>query len=203
MADAAAWNGGHTARASRPRALLVYDCESRATERLAQQIVARTGFDVDVIEYEVPEGGLLGYLRARFRSLSGSLPRVSSCTSPADYDLVVIGSPVCGRAPAGVVQAYLTQHAHELRQVALFCTTRARGAWEALRRMAVLCGREPVAVLLATDKEVEGAYHQFDLERFIDSIQDQLAQARTYGRLRALPPVARAPALAASAADAA
>jgi hypothetical protein len=192
------------ARRGRPRALLVYCSGSRATERLAEQIAARTGFDVDTIEHQAPPRGLIAHLRFRLRSLSSGLPPVSTRSSPAHYDLVVIGSPVQGRAPAAPVQAYLAQHAHELGDVALFCTTRARGAWETLRRMALLCGREPVAVLFATDREVEGARHRFDFDRFIDSIQEQLTAVPAYGRLTALSSMARAPApVLAAAADAA
>jgi hypothetical protein len=201
------WNGRQRGtRGGRPRALLVHSSGNRAVERLARQIAARTGFDVDVIDDRPREPGVRGYLNrlnARLRSGSRWVPAVSGRMNPAHYDLVIVGSHVCGRGPTAHVQAYLTQHAHEIREVALFCTTRTRGAWEAVRRMAVLSGREPVAVLFATEDEVAAERHGFDLDRFVDCVQDQLAATSAYGTLTAVPRRSPTPVLAAAPADAA
>jgi hypothetical protein len=167
------------AHAHVPRKLLVYCASSEATGRVGAQIARTAEFDVDVIEEDGFARGWTGTVRARFAAFFGYCPRIRTKKDPSRYDLVVIGTPVVRRSLAPCVRAYLRRHASALPEVAFFCTADARGAWETLRDMRALSGREPVAVFMTTPTDVSWARHRGDMQRFVDTIVEHVTmQAR-------------------------
>ncbi len=77
------------------KALVVFYSRAGTTWKLAEAIGCITGWDVEELIDTRPRGGILGYLRS---ALDGTFERLTELrpprANPAEYDLVVVGSPV-------------------------------------------------------------------------------------------------------------
>jgi menaquinone-dependent protoporphyrinogen IX oxidase len=80
--------------------LVVYFSRSGVTERLALQLAAKLGAEVESVKPLAPYAGAGGYFKGVWHSLFRRVPPVDCRRDPADYAVVVIGSPVwAGRLP--------------------------------------------------------------------------------------------------------
>ena len=65
------------------------------------------------------------------------------------------------------MRAYLTQQGARCKRVALFCTQGGAGAERALRQMSELCGREPVATLVVSERDFKAGDVQDKVAGFV------------------------------------
>ena len=77
------------------------------------------------------------------------------------YDLVVLGTPVWAGRMASPMRAYIAQERGRFKRIALFCTEGGANGERAMAQVAQLCGKEPVATLIVTERDLgSGADHQ-------------------------------------------
>jgi flavodoxin len=156
--------------------LVVYYPRSGATEQIAQAIVRATGWDADPIISCSDRGGTLGVVRC---AIEGRLHRLTeiepSAADPADYDLVVIGSPVWASSMASPVRTYLTRNGAFLADVAFFLTCGGRGHDRVLDQMTKVTGKGPLSTLVLTEAQIGGREQEAEVSRFVDDLQRYLA----------------------------
>lgn len=96
---------------------------------------------------------------------------------PANYDVVVVGSPVWAAHVATPVRSYLKRHAPSLVHVGMFCTMGSSGGDETLAEMTgmlhpddetIESGRYPTLALRDADIKAR-RFHR--METFIDALQ--------------------------------
>lgn len=106
--------------------------------------------------------GWLGYLLAGRDATLKRLTRIAKPEKdPAQYDLVVIGTPVWSFNVSSPIRTYLVQYKNSFKNVAFFCTQGGSGSERTFREMSRLCQKEPIATLeLKTKKVFEGNYLQ-------------------------------------------
>jgi flavodoxin len=135
--------------------LVVYYSRTGYTQRMAEAIGNACGADVERIRYDGARLGVWGYLRCGREALTKRAVDIEpAAKDPASYDLVVIGTPVWASNISSPVRAYLRRQKAKLRQVALFCTEGGSGGQKVLADMAELCGKQPMASLELTDREI-------------------------------------------------
>jgi flavodoxin len=156
---------------SMQRAVVVYFSRTGYTRKIAEEIAARCGADLEAIEDVRPRAGIFGYLRSA-REAYKKLPIEirPAAKNPSEYDLVILGTPIWAGNVSSPIRAYLTAHRAELKQVAVFCTQGGSGAEKVLNDMAELCGRKPVASLALNDGEIKRREYAEKLHRFLDSL---------------------------------
>lgn len=137
--------------------LVIYYSRSGFTERVAKRIAADCACDIERIRDARPREGPLGYLRSIYEALTGTLPPLEpTARNPADYELVIVGTPVWAGRLCSPMRAYLRANAARLPQVAAFCTMGGSGGDKVLDEIAALCGKAPLARLVLSDKEIQG-----------------------------------------------
>ena len=152
-------------------ALVVYFSRSGYTRTLAREIAARCGADVEVIEEIRSRAGFWGYLRSGREAMRRQAVDIKSgVRSPANYEIVVFGTPVWASHVSSPMRAYLMAHARHCRRVAFFCTQGGSGAEKVFREMADLCGREPVATAVFNDHAIEQGKYADEIARFVNGI---------------------------------
>lgn len=150
--------------------LVVYYSRSGQTEFVARQIAARCGADIERIEDCRSRAGVLGYLRSAAEAIVGWRPAIQKGRHrPADYDLVIVGTPVWFWGIASPVRSWVLRHRRELDHVAVFCTCGGSGHAKALDDLEYLCGHSALARLALTERAVpqcpdNPAFHRFLLE---------------------------------------
>ena len=165
-----------------PRTLVVYYSRTGTTRRLAADLAQALGADIDEIHDAGGRMGFLGY----WRSVSEARGRHATVISPAlldpaDYDLVVIGTPVWAWSLSSPVRAYLTLHRPRLPNVAFFATLGGAGAESAFAQMQAVAGKPPQQVLAVTAAEMARKTYGKKLLAFVDAL---LAPAAATGAFR-------------------
>lgn len=171
------------------KTLIVYHSRSGHTRRVAQALATRLAADLDEIRIVQPLEGWPGYLMCAIESLAALTPALRpGRRNLADYDRVVIGTPVWFWNVSSPVRSWLERHPME-QPVAFFCTMGGSGAGRAFATMAGLAGRPPIATLALTEAQV-AAMTDEALDDFARRLQSGTPrrQARAPVRRRALKP---------------
>lgn len=158
-----------------PRVLVIAFSRSGTTRKVAEEIAIRLQADREEIGERRSRLGFLGYVRSAREAMGKRVVGIDAATHrPADYDLVVIGSPVWASNLSSPVRSYLTQHIGEFRRVAFFCTQGGAGAPAVLMDMGTICDLAPAATLILKESEVRAGTHRQALERFVESVKSSV-----------------------------
>lgn len=150
------------------RTLVVYYSRTGHTRQLASEIADRCGADLEEIQEPGSRRGAWGYLRSAWQALRHAAPPIQpAIRSPADYELVVIGTPVWNFGLAPPVRSYARQHAGEFKRVAFFCTEGGSGDRRAFEELSALCGQAPAATVAVTEKQLPTPAHAAPVEQFV------------------------------------
>lgn len=152
------------------RILVVHFSLTGHTDQVARQIAARCHADIERIEERRSREGVLGHLRSAMEAVLGMRPAIERGRHrPADYDLVIVGTPVWFWGVASPVRTWLQRHHGSLNNVAVFCTYGGSGHAKALDDLEHLCGHQALARLALSERSVgqcqhDPAFHRFLLE---------------------------------------
>lgn len=137
------------------RILVAYYSRGGHTELVARQIAARCHADLERIEDHTRREGVVGFLRSALESILGWRPSIArSRLNPADYDLVIVGTPVWFWNMAGPMRTWVHRHRGALKSVAVFCTHGGSGQARTMDDLERLCGCPALARLALTERMV-------------------------------------------------
>jgi flavodoxin len=149
--------GGTAMAPIEPKILVVYFSRSGNTEAGAKELAAKLGADSEKLtEQGTDWEGVWGYLmagKAAWQETATSIEKLKK--NPADYDLVVIGTPIWAWNLTPAVRSFLTAYKEDLKKVAFFATEGGSGHEKAFKNMETLAGKAPVATAFWTEKEKE------------------------------------------------
>lgn len=151
------------------KVLVVYYSRTGHTERIAKEIAERCQGDIErILDGGIDRHGLYGYLRSAWESSCGATPLIQrAIRDPAEYDLVVIGTPIWNWRLAAPVRTYVRRHAGQFRHVAFFCTEGGSGdarAFDELQRAGGLPARATMAI---KERELDPMVHEERMRDFL------------------------------------
>ena len=151
--------------------LVVYHSRTGYTRRVALDLARRLGADLDVIRIVQPMHGPVGYAMCAIEALAGLAPALRRQEkNPAEYDLVVLGTPVWFWSLASPVRSWLEKFGKRGTRFAFFCTMGGSGAGRVFATMKEMTGRAPLATLALTDAEID-ATARAKLDVFVQAIR--------------------------------
>jgi len=157
------------------KTLIVYYSRTGHTKEIAEAIAADLGADIVRIEDDADRVGALGYLRSGLDALLGRSGSIRpTATDPADYDLVIVGSPVWSGRLSTPVRTYIADNKTALKHIAFFCTEGAYGGPRVFKTMQDLSGRHPVATLEVTGANLKSGDYVGKVDTFTRHITDLL-----------------------------
>ena len=106
------------------KSLVVYYSHTGRTRAVAEMIAAAVSGDLEqIVEVGVERKGLMGFLRSGRGAMRKEKSQIEPPKKrPADYDLVLVGTPVWGWNLVPAVRSYLSAVDLKGKPVALFCT---------------------------------------------------------------------------------
>ena len=105
------------------KSLVVYYTRTGNTKFVAEIIAAELGSDLEEVVDLKKREGTLGYMGANRDAISGKLTEIAPTKrSPADYDLIFVGTPVWYWRPSTAIKTYLAKTDLSGKKVALFFT---------------------------------------------------------------------------------
>jgi len=140
------------------RTAIIFYSRTGATRTVATALASALDADIGEIRCPRYRTGPLRYLIAGYNSVKGNLPSIEGpSVDPAEYDLVVIGTPVWTSHPSLPVRAYLATKPQLPRRIALVVTHGGHSPAEtAIAELTALLPAPPVGTLaLQNDRIVK------------------------------------------------
>jgi len=154
------------------KTLVIYYSRTGMTKKLAENIAAELGADIEELIDKDKRKGALGYLKSGKEAMQKKLAVIEDLRyNPAEYDLVILGTPTWAYAMACALRTYLTDHKGEIKQAAFFATNTSDGGDKAIAQMEALSGLKARARLVLTSKEVLKNDYQNKLTEFISLVK--------------------------------
>lgn len=151
--------------------LIVYYTRTGNTERVARALAEKLDADIEKIRERADRHGFWAYWRTGFESLFGSPAEIEPLEhDPADYDIVVLGTPVWTQRPSTPARAFIAANSDKLKKIACFCTLGGMGAAKTLAMMAEAAGKPAFATFSATEPELKSGAWKEGLERFAEAV---------------------------------
>ena len=146
----------------RPKVLLVFFSRSGTTAEVAHLIADELECDIEELKESRDRSGGWGYVRSALGAVLGLRSALRPLArDPADYDLVVIGTPVWSGSVSTPVRTYLARQRGRFHRVGFFLTHSSTGRDRVFRQMAELAGAMPVGTLAVSAHDRcwgDGAY---------------------------------------------
>ena len=159
-----------------PKILVAFHSRQGSTRRLAEEIADACGADLEEIVCAHAPLGLGSLLRDGLGALAGACPAIEPPRlHPADYDLLVVASPVWCRRAAPGVRAYLRTWTGLLPATGLVCTSRWPGAGHAFEDMTRASGVVPRATLALSARDIAWRQYALRLDVFLRALHGPAA----------------------------
>ena len=148
-------------------------CYSRTgtTRQVAEAVAKELHADLEEIVDMKKRSGAMGFVVGGKDAKLKKLTEIDEPRSdPASYALVVIGTPVWAGTMCPAVRTYITRFKDKLPDVAFFLTTGGSGIDRTFAAMAELCGKEPLARLGLTAKQVRKEDWSARVKKFAERV---------------------------------
>ncbi len=154
------------------RILVVYYSRTGTTERVSTEIASALDADREGISEPTKRLGAFGYARSAVEGTFQWTTKIGRVLhDPADYDLVVLGSPTWNASLSSPLRSFIRQYRNDLKAVAFFCTCGGSGGERVLEHMSLESGKSPVAALILREGEVTRGSVGPAIQQFTDRIR--------------------------------
>ena len=157
------------------KTLVVFYSRTGTTKKVAEKLADKLSAESEEIIDTLDRSGIMGFLYSGRDAMRRRLTKIEAPQkNPADFDLVIIGTPIWAWNVSAPVRTYLTQQREKLPQVAFFCTMGGSGYKKVFREMYKIIRKKPKAFLYLTTQEVTGISEIFKekLNSFTKKLQN-------------------------------
>ncbi|MDO9026772.1 MAG: flavodoxin [bacterium] len=151
--------------------LVAFYSRTGTTKQVAAELAAMLGADIEEITDTKNRRGFFGYLGGG-RDASGKKTTVIGPLQkePADYDLVVLATPVWAWTVTPAMRTYLIQTKGRIGKAAFLCTMGGSGDVKTFTAMEEVSGLKPSATVSFKTDEVKKGRHTRRLRDFADQL---------------------------------
>ncbi len=151
--------------------LIAYYSRTGVTRKVAESIAKQLCADIEELIDTKKRSGRIGFLAAcKDAVMEKVVPIAPIKHNPADYDLVVVGTPVWAKTTSSAVRTYLTEQRGAIKQAAFFSTTHTDGIKESLRDMQNILGQAAQATAGFRQKQVIRDEYFAEIDAFVEKI---------------------------------
>jgi flavodoxin len=153
------------------KTLIAFYSRTGTTKKVGEMIAQKIGADVEEIKDTVNRKGAMGYIRSGRDAMKKRLTNLEPFgRNAAEYDLVVIGTPIWGWNVSAPVRTFLTEQKDKLKKVAFFCTMGGSGDKQAFAEMEKIIGQKPEATLALRTVDVVKDNTSETLAKFLEEL---------------------------------
>lgn len=153
------------------KSLVVYYSRTGHTDKVARELADALESDVEEIIDTKKRSGILGWIRSVIDARNKSLTVLKDpINDPAEYDLLIIGTPIWASHVSTPVRTYINQNQAKLNDLAFFCTAGGENFTGTFNDMRELSGKSPVATLGVRGKEIKDGSYKSKIQEFIKAL---------------------------------
>jgi flavodoxin len=132
--------------AVKKKILVVYYSRSGNTKKVSEDLAKRLGADIEQIVDKKDRSGTGGYFIAGKDAMMGNLADIEPLKKdPAQYDLVIIGTPIWSWDMTPAVRTYLSEKKNSFKEIAFFTTSGSTKQNKTVKNMETLAGKSAKA----------------------------------------------------------
>lgn len=156
---------------------VVYYSMSGNTQETAEKIAAIIGADLIRIEpvKEYPSKGFRKFIWGGKSAVMGETPQLQPYRFDADYDRIIIGTPVWASNPAPPIRSFIKENRAALagKSTAVFICYSGGGADKAIARIKELLGTDSLAadLILIDPKDKPSAENEAKIKTFCEKLK--------------------------------
>lgn len=159
---------------SNKKILVTYYSRSGTTKNIGGMISDILKCDLEEIHDTKKRKGFLGFIIAGRDSMFKRETVIESIKKdPAEYDLVIIGTPVWASNLTPAIRTYINSNKDKFKQVAFFNTLGGSDGEKVLDIMEELCGKGSLARLSLSEKIVKKESHKEFVNTFTHEVMDK------------------------------
>jgi flavodoxin len=154
------------------KTLIIYYSRTGVTKKVAEILKQKLNCDIEEIISVKDRKGPIGYMLSGREAMKGMLAKIKPITkNPAEYDLIIVGTPVWAFTLSSPIRTFLTEQKDKLKKVAFLVTMGGSGQEKTFKHMAEIIGQQPIATLdLKTVDVVKGDIEE-KINEFIKKLQ--------------------------------
>jgi flavodoxin len=144
------------------KALVAYYSRTGTTDKLAKDLAARLGCDIDPIVSTGKWEGVTRWMACGKAGMKKELTELEPPKlDPAQYDLVIVGTPIWAGFISAPTRTYLHENKGKLKRVAFFLTCGGEEYEKGFDDMETVAGQKPVAKLAVRARDMKaGKYSE-------------------------------------------
>lgn len=151
--------------------LLVFYSRSGNTRRVAEEIKNSLDCDIEELIDTQNRSGPLGYMRSIIHAMRKTPAKLEEIKNdPANYDLIIIGTPVWNMRMSTPIRTYITQNQAKFNNVAFFGTSMSAPLDGTFNEMTELSVASPIAELSLRGKENKKENYKSKVAKFVKVI---------------------------------
>ncbi len=157
------------------KTLIVYYSRTGTTRKVADSLAEKLSASVEEIIDQRDRAGVKGYVLGGRDAFQERLTEIAPMDStPSDYDLLIVGTPVWAGRMAPAVRTFLEKSKGQIKNLALFATQGAKppAQDQVFVKMAELSGVSSKANLHLSTKQVMSGEFQAELDVFLGKISN-------------------------------
>lgn len=154
------------------KALVVYYTRTGMTKIVAETIRAILQCDVEELKDTKKRKGFVGYMRSGREVMKNETTAIEPTVhDPAEYDLIIVGTPVWVYTMATPVKVWLEQNEKKMtKKLAVFCTCGSNPG-HTIEDVEAACGLLAQAKLTVFAKHAKRAMHVEETTEFVRKLK--------------------------------
>lgn len=154
------------------KALVVYYSRTGITKKTAALITELLSCDMEEIIDQKKRKGPIGFLTAAKDAAKRNTTRINPMEKdPAEYDVVIIGTPVWAGNMTPAIRTYLENYKEKIKKAAFFLTTAKSGIEKTFHEMEEVYGKPPAATLPLYTSEVKKGKTREKVQKFCENLK--------------------------------
>lgn len=153
--------------------LVVFYSRTGTTKKVAQRLSLEIGAECEEIYDRKKRAGLFGFLGAGFDAIRRKKTVIDPAEKdPADYDLVLVGTPIWAGAMTPAVRTYLADNRGKIKKAGFFATGGEIPKDEVWADMETVVGQAPLATWAAATNMVQSGKYVVRLKDFAAKLHE-------------------------------
>jgi len=153
------------------KTLVVYYSRTGITKRIAEEISNLINCDVEELVDKENRSGIIGYIKSGYEAARNKKTQIETPKHDiANYDLLIIGTPVWAGKMAVPIKTYIDQNMDKIPNMACFCTCGSSGIEGTLKGIAESAKVTPLASFGLKSSEIKSGSYSSVIEKFVQDI---------------------------------
>lgn len=154
--------------------LITYYSRSGKTEKIAEQVALKINAELQKISDQKNRAGIFGFISSGNEAYLKQTTTIDKLEKdPANFDLIIIGTPVWAGNVSSPVRSFLKEYNSKFKKVAFFCTSMGSDPGPIFSAMEKLATQKPLAVMNVTARDMKKHFQKELIADFVALIGKQ------------------------------